>query len=108
MTAIETTATPKYPDVRNYIGGEFVAGNGGPHLDVNNPADGSVIARVPLSARADGDRAVAAAQKAFPAWAEMPIQERGQGFFRYKTPPGAQIHELATIRTPAKLHITNH
>src|SRR5260221_13715405 len=32
MTAIETKATPKYPDVRNYIGGEVVAGNGGPPL----------------------------------------------------------------------------
>src|SRR5216684_4470558 len=99
MTAIETTATPKHPDVRNYIGGEFVAGIGGPHLDVNNPADGSVIAHVPLSGRADVDRAVAAAQRAFPAWAATPIKERVQVFFRYKTLLEENIAELAALIT---------
>jgi len=99
MTAIETTASPRHPDLRNYIGGEFVAGIGGPHLDVNNPADGSVIAHVPLSGRADVDRAVAAAQKAFPAWAATPIKERVQVFFRYKTLLEQNIDELARLVT---------
>lgn len=99
MTAIETTAAPKYPDVRNYIGGEFVDGNGRPYLDVNNPADGSVIARVPLSGAADVDRAVAAAQKAFPGWSAMPIKERVQVFFRYKALLEKNIDELARLVT---------
>jgi malonate-semialdehyde dehydrogenase (acetylating) / methylmalonate-semialdehyde dehydrogenase len=99
MTAIQTSATQKYPDVRNYIGGEFVEGNGRPLLDVNNPADGSVIAHVPLSARADVDRAVAAAQKAFPGWSSMPIKERVQVFFRYKALLEKNIDELAKLVT---------
>ena len=36
-------AALKYPDVRNYISGRFVAG-GDRVQDINNPADGSVIA----------------------------------------------------------------
>ena len=49
MSAIEQAVPTKYPDVRNYIGGEFVDGNGARTLDVTDPSDGSVISRVPLS-----------------------------------------------------------
>src|SRR5437016_8137625 len=85
MTALETPTTSKYPDVRNYIAGQFVDGNGARTLEVTNPADGSVISRVPLSGSEEIDRAVAAAKKAFPSWAATPIKERVQVFFRYKT-----------------------
>ena len=70
MSAIETT---KYPDIRNYIGGAFVEQEAGRYLDVFNPAVGSVISRVPLSAGSDVDRAVVAATKAFPGWSATPI-----------------------------------
>src|SRR3954451_23248666 len=96
MSAIETT---RYPDIRNYIGGTFVEHDADRYLDVFNPADGSVISRVPLSAAADVDRAVAAAQKAFPAWSAMPIKERVQVFFRYKTLLEKNIEELAALVT---------
>ena len=48
----------KYPEVRNYVAGDFVKGDH-EYLDVYNPSDGSVISRVPLSSRDDVDRAVA-------------------------------------------------
>jgi len=97
MTALETPTASKYPDVRNYIGGQFVDGNGSRTLDVTNPADGSVISRVPLSGVTEIDRAVAAAKKAFPAWAATPIKERVQVFFRYKTLLEQNIDELAAL-----------
>src|ERR1043165_4202679 len=81
MTAIDIQT--KYPPVRNYIGGAVVDADV-EHLDVFNPADGRVISRVPLSAHPDVDRAVAAAEKAFPGWSALPIKERVQVFFRYK------------------------
>ena len=56
----------KYPEVRNYVAGDFVKGEY-EYLDVFNPADGSVISKVPLSSRDELDRAVAVAQAAFPA-----------------------------------------
>jgi len=98
MTAIDQSAPTKYPDVRNYIDGTFVD-TAAEHLDVTNPADGSVISRVPLSAGSDVDRAVEAAKKAFPAWSAMPIKERVQVFFRYKTLLEKNIDELAALVT---------
>jgi len=99
MSAIESTLTTKYPPVQNYIGGEFVSDSAREQLDVTNPADGSVISRVPLSAADDVDRAVQAAQRAFPAWSATPIKERVQVFFRYKTLLEQNIDELAKLVT---------
>jgi malonate-semialdehyde dehydrogenase (acetylating)/methylmalonate-semialdehyde dehydrogenase len=99
MTAIEQSAPAKYPDVRNYIGGAFVDEPARDYLDVTNPADGSVISRVPLSGSAEVDRAVDAARKAFPVWSGMPIKERVQVFFRYKTLLEQNIDELAALVT---------
>ena len=99
MTAIEQSAPAKYPDVRNYIGGTFVDPSVEEHLDVTNPADGSVISRVPLSAASDVDRAVDAAKKAFPGWSGMPIKERVQVFFKYKALLEKHIDELSALVT---------
>ncbi|MEA2339063.1 MAG: malonate-semialdehyde dehydrogenase (acetylating) / methylmalonate-semialdehyde dehydrogenase, partial [Thermoanaerobaculia bacterium] len=96
MSAIETT---RYPDIRNYIGGTFVEHDAGRYLDVFNPAEGSVISRVPLSASADVDRAVAAAKAAFPGWSATPIKERVQVFYRYKALLEQNIDELARLVT---------
>src|SRR5207248_317410 len=97
MTALDIST--KYPPVRNYIGGAFVDGNGHQYLDVTNPSDGSVISRVPLSPASEVDRAVQAAKKAFPGWAGIPIKERVQVFFRYKTLLEKNIDELAALVT---------
>ena len=105
MSAIDITT--KYPPVRNYIGGTFVDGEGFSHLDVTNPADGSVISRVPLSNGAAVDRAVQAAKRAFPAWSSLPIKERVQVFFRYKTLLEQNIDELAALITEENGKIDN-
>ncbi|HEX8359852.1 MAG TPA: aldehyde dehydrogenase family protein, partial [Longimicrobium sp.] len=89
-------ATLSYPAVRNYIGGEFVEGEG-PMLDVFNPGDGSVISRVPMSGGAAVDEAVRAARAAFPGWAATPLKERVQVFFRYRALLEANIDELSRL-----------
>ncbi|HSP17302.1 MAG TPA: CoA-acylating methylmalonate-semialdehyde dehydrogenase [Thermoanaerobaculia bacterium] len=99
MSVIEQSTPTKYPDVRNYIGGQFVDGNGVQYLDVTNPADGSVISRVPLSGSSDVDRAVQAARKAFPAWSGTTIKDRVQVFFRYKALLEKNIDELTALVT---------
>src|SRR5207244_8598539 len=99
MSVIEQAVPTRYPDVRNYIGGQFVDGNGARRIDVTNPADGSVISHVPLSGTAEIDRAVGAANKAFLGWAATPIKERVQVFFRYKTLLERNIDELAALVT---------
>jgi len=98
MSVLEQTPT-RHPDVRNYIGGTFVDTSDGDHLEVTNPADGTVISRVPLSGATDVDRAVAAAKKAQPAWAAVPIKERVQVFYKYKALLEKNIDELAALVT---------
>jgi malonate-semialdehyde dehydrogenase (acetylating)/methylmalonate-semialdehyde dehydrogenase len=88
----------KYAELRNYVGGDFVA-TPGPRLDVYNPSSGDVISRVPLSATAEVDAAVQAARSAFPAWAATPIKERVQVFYKYKALLEQNIDELAALVT---------
>ncbi|MBK7716861.1 MAG: CoA-acylating methylmalonate-semialdehyde dehydrogenase [Gemmatimonadetes bacterium] len=88
----------KYPDVRHYLGGQFTPG--GPRLqDVHNPADGSVLARVPLGDRSTVEAAVQAARAAFPGWSRTPIKERVQVFFRYKALLEGHLRELSALIT---------
>jgi len=88
----------KYRDARHYLGGRFV--DGGPRfLDVHNPADGSVLARVPMGDRSTVDAAVDAAERAFPGWASTTIKDRVQVFYRYKALLEKHIKELAGLIT---------
>lgn len=97
MTTVETRRA-RYPDVRNLIGGEPVAGKGS-FLEVEAPADASLLSRVPLSTAAELDRAVVAAGAAFPGWAATPLKERVQVFFRYRTLLEQHMDELAGLVT---------
>src|SRR4051812_15652734 len=69
---------------RNLIGGNWIAAASGQQFDVFNPADASVITRVPDSDREDINRAVAAARKAFESgpWPKMTPSERGKLVWR--------------------------
>lgn len=88
----------RYPEVRHYIGGKFVSG-GSSSLDVHNPADGSVLSRVPLGDGSVVDAAVAAARAAHAGWATTPIKERVQVFYRYKTLLERHLRELSALIT---------
>ena len=90
----------KYATVPNVIAGTpNTAFDGLPAIDVFNPSDGSVIARVPMSGHREVDLAVQAARKVFPAWAATPIKERVQVFYRYKTLLEQNIDSLAALVT---------
>ena len=56
-------------DIAHYIGGQMVLPQGSRFADVYNPATGSISRRVALASKADVNQAVAAADAAFPAWA---------------------------------------
>ncbi|MBU3926921.1 MAG: aldehyde dehydrogenase family protein, partial [Bacteroidetes bacterium] len=74
----------KYPGIQNFINGTFVNASGSRSLEVISPPDGSVLSMVPMSDKADLDKAVEAASKAFPVWSKTPIKERVQVFYRYR------------------------
>lgn len=64
--------------ILNYIDGKFVEPATGKFLDNFEPSRGEVYSLVPDSGPLDVDRAVAAAQKAFPAWSQTPVAERSR------------------------------
>jgi malonate-semialdehyde dehydrogenase (acetylating)/methylmalonate-semialdehyde dehydrogenase len=98
----------KYSPLRNYVGGDFVALPADrPLIDVYNPSSGAVISRVPMSAAADVDAAVQAAQAALPGWSSTPIKERVQVFYRYKALLERHIDELAALVTEENGKIVN-
>ncbi|MGZ6827683.1 MAG: aldehyde dehydrogenase family protein [Mycobacteriales bacterium] len=59
-----------------YVDGAWVPSAGTGTIDVVNPATEQVIARVADGTAADVDKAVAAAQAAFPAWSGLSPKER--------------------------------
>jgi malonate-semialdehyde dehydrogenase (acetylating) / methylmalonate-semialdehyde dehydrogenase len=86
----------KYQPVQNYINGQWV-NTAAVTIPVISPLDGQQLSTVPLSTAADLDAAVKAAKAAFPAWIKMPIKERVQVFFRYKTLLEKHLKELAEL-----------
>ena len=64
--------------LQNYIAGQWRDAEASDALEDRDPATGELIARVPLSGRADVDAAVQAARDAQPAWREVSPQERGR------------------------------
>jgi malonate-semialdehyde dehydrogenase (acetylating) / methylmalonate-semialdehyde dehydrogenase len=86
----------KYQPVSNFIGGELFKGSNG-SLDVLSPIDGTIISQVFLSSYKDVDIAVQSAKAALPSWAEMPIKERVQIFFKYKQLLEKYMEELTNL-----------
>ena len=61
-----------------WIGGKWIDAESGKTYPVFNPATEAEIAQVPLGGKADVDKAVAAARKAFPIWSKKSQAERSQ------------------------------
>jgi malonate-semialdehyde dehydrogenase (acetylating) / methylmalonate-semialdehyde dehydrogenase len=70
-------------NIDHHIAGRIVAGTSGRAQDVFDPATGAITGRVALANRGDVDAAVAAAQQAFPGWANTPPIRRARHMFRF-------------------------
>ncbi len=81
MTA--PTAYTSTTDIAHYINGRSVSGSGGRSQPVFNPATGATPRKVRLAAVEDVNAAVAAAKKAFPAWADTPPIRRARVLNKY-------------------------
>ena len=80
-----------------FINGEFVDALDGATIDVFDPHDGSLITSIAEAKAADVDRAVAAAQAAFPAWSTMMASERGRLLIKLADAIEANADELAAL-----------
>lgn len=87
----------KYPDVKNFIQGEFTTSDSQRFLKVESPLDGSVIAQVVMSSPEDLNKAVLSAKAAQKNWEKVPIKERVQVFFRYKQLLEKNIDALSNL-----------
>ncbi|HKV65536.1 MAG TPA: aldehyde dehydrogenase family protein, partial [Rhodanobacteraceae bacterium] len=79
----------------NLIDGALRAPAGGAYLDVFEPATGKVYARCPDSDARDVEAAVAAAERAAPAWAALPQGERARHLHRLADAVETRLDELA-------------
>ncbi|MFE3289873.1 aminobutyraldehyde dehydrogenase [Rhodococcus sp. NPDC059234] len=76
--------------LENFINGEFVPSTASETIEVINPVDETVVARSPISTKADIDAAVDAAKKAFVAWG--------------KTTPGVRQAALLALADAIEAH----
>ena len=79
------------------IGGEWITGPS--WIDVDNPATGEVIGRVPKLGRPETERAIAAAAQAMQPWAALIAKDRAKVLRRYFDLIMANQEELAAILT---------
>ena len=84
-----------------FIDGRYVPAVSGEQFDCVSPIDGRVIARVASTDRADADRAVAAARRAFESgvWCRQPPRERKRVLQRFAELILKHKEELALLET---------
>ncbi len=87
------------PTLQNYISGTWQKSMAGATIPVVNPATAERLADVPLSAREDVARAVAAAVTAFAEWRRTPPADRIQPLFRLKVLLEENFHDIAETIT---------
>jgi len=84
-------------EILQFIDGNLVAGQSPRYQDIFDPARNEAIGRVQLADRADVDVAVAAAKRAFPAWAGMPPLRRSRILNRFRALLEENADKLAAI-----------
>lgn len=82
-----------------FIDGRFVDALDGATLPTLNPHDNTPIADVAMAGPADIDRAVQAAQRAYPAWARMAAADRGRILLKLADLIEAHADELARLES---------
>jgi 5-carboxymethyl-2-hydroxymuconic-semialdehyde dehydrogenase len=85
-------------DTRHFIGGEPMATSPAT-FEVFSPIDGAVLGEVSAGQAADVDRAVSAARAAFPAWAALGPQRRGEVLSRFAQAILDRKDELSAVET---------
>ena len=61
---------------QHFIGGRLVASHGAEVVDIRNPANGELIGQATLGDEIDTERAIEAANAAFPTWSQTSLGER--------------------------------
>ncbi len=93
------TASPFQAEYGLFINNEWVQAKSGETFESINPATGEVLARVQWAGPVDVDRAVQAAQAAFPGWKMTPPDVRSRLMLQVADKLEARMQELALMET---------
>ncbi|MEO8126419.1 MAG: CoA-acylating methylmalonate-semialdehyde dehydrogenase [Bryobacteraceae bacterium] len=83
----------------SFVNGNWEDGSGRDLHPVTNPATGAVIAQAAYATADDVDRTAKAAHAAFLLWRDVPVVDRVQVLYRYKTLLEKNTEELARTLT---------
>lgn len=86
-----------YPEIKLYIDGEWRSGR--QMLDVINPADEAVIAKLPCASRGDLEDAVEAARRGFAEWRSTSPERRARIMIGAAALLRERIDHIATVMT---------
>ena len=94
--------------LKNFVGGQYVAPTSAETSDVINPATGQTYATAPVSSAQDVKKAYEVAQKAFEEWSQTTPSERQLALFRIADALEARAHEAADVEseTVSYTHLT--
>src|SRR5579884_2661032 len=81
----------------HFIGGERVASDR--TFEDLSPIDETLLGEIAAGGAREVEQAVRAAQQAFPAWAALGPQERGEYLRRFADSIEAHLEELAVVET---------
>ncbi len=82
-----------------YINGAWEKPQGRNTYPITNPATGAVLAEVAYASEAEVDRAVRTAHEAYLKWRDVPVVDRVQVLYRFKTLLEQHAVEVAAILT---------
>jgi aminomuconate-semialdehyde/2-hydroxymuconate-6-semialdehyde dehydrogenase len=85
--------------LKNYIGGELVGPVNNEHIDNYDPSRGQVYSQIPDSTKEDVDKAVEAAEKAFPLWSGLSKSERSDYMIKIANIIESRLDEFATAES---------
>ena len=81
----------------HYIGGKQVVPSGEPLIEVTSSLSGAAIGKVPEAGASTVSLAVEMANEAFIKWSAVPVKERVQVLFRFKSLLEKNINELSEL-----------
>jgi len=82
-----------------YLDGRWVQANSGKTINVDNPATGEIIGKVPKLGADETRQAIEAANRAFPAWSKRTAKERAAVLRRWFDLMMASQEDLARLMT---------
>src|ERR687895_1981287 len=100
MSSAQPAASNTPRKYQLFIDGKWVDAESGKTFTTPNPATGDILAEVAEADKADVDKAVAAARRAFEGkWSKMSARDRGRLLYKLSQLIESKSQELAALKT---------